>query len=171
MIVDRVVEAAGLSYKVGPATVDDHDDVFEAFARIVAADEGYPQDPVVPLARDDFEEYWLAHATVTVVARQATDGALAGAYTMKPNGVGRAGHVANVGYFVVAGHRGRGLGRELVLHSMDTAAGHGFDALQFNFVFEMNPARRLYERLGFEVIGRVPEVIGDQAVYIYWRKL
>ena len=90
---------------------------------------------------------------------------------MKPNGVGRAAHVANAGYFVVAGHRGAGIGEALVRHSMDTARSRGFDALQFNFVFEPNPARRLYERLGFEAVGRVPEVIDGEAVLIYWRRL
>ena len=61
--------------------------------------------------------------------------------------------------------------RQLVLDSIDAARDAGFDAMQFNFVFEANPARRLYERLGFEVVGRVPDVIDGQAVYIYWRRL
>ncbi len=43
--------------------------------------------------------------------------------------------------------------------------------MQFNFVFDSNPARRLYERLGFELVGRVPEVIDGEAVCVYWRRL
>ncbi len=96
---------------------------------------------------------------------------MVGGYTMKPNGVGRAAHVANAGYIVEPGWRGRGVGTALVEHSFAVARADGFDAMQFNFVFESNPARRLYERLGFEAIGRVPEVIDGEAVYIYWRRL
>jgi ribosomal protein S18 acetylase RimI-like enzyme len=54
---------------------------------------------------------------------------------------------------------------------MERARSLGFDALQFNFVFETNPARSLYERLGFQEVGRVPDVIDGEAVCIYWRKL
>jgi GNAT superfamily N-acetyltransferase len=90
---------------------------------------------------------------------------------VKPNGVGRAAHVGNAGYWVTQPFRGRGLGRVLVQDSLGAARTAGFDALQFNFVFESNPARRLYEQLGFQVVGRVPEVIDGEAVLIYWRRL
>jgi GNAT superfamily N-acetyltransferase len=167
----RVTLRDGSAADIRPTGADDHTDLYRAFARIVADDDGYPQDPAVPLTVEAFDAYWLTPAVATVVARRADDRSFAGAYTMKPNGVGRAAHVANAGYFVIAERRGRGLGEALVRHSMDTARRLGFDALQFNFVFEANPARRLYERLGFELVGRVPEVIGEQAVCLYWRKL
>jgi GNAT superfamily N-acetyltransferase len=150
-----------------PATEADHDELFAAFARIVEDHEGFPQEP--PLSRRDFDDYWLAHSSAVMVARSA--GELAGAYYLKPNFVGRAGHIANGGYFVVARFRGSGLGRRLVLHSLDEAKRLGFDALQFNLVFESNPARRLYEDLGFQVVGRVPRAITGEDALIYWRAL
>ena len=67
--------------------------------------------------------------------------------------------------------RNRGVGSALVEHSLEQARQLGFDALQFNLVFESNPARRLYERLGFEVVGRVPEAIDGEDALVYWRKL
>jgi GNAT superfamily N-acetyltransferase len=167
----RVALRDGTSADIAPTEPDDHAELYHAFGRIVAADDGYPQDPAIPLTVDAFDAYWLTPAIATAVARLTDDRSFAGAYTMKPNGVGRAAHVANAGYFVVAERRGCGLGEALVRHSIDTARRLGFDALQFNFVFESNPARRLYERLGFELVGRVPEVIGEQAVCLYWRKL
>jgi ribosomal protein S18 acetylase RimI-like enzyme len=154
-----------------PVTDADHDELFATFAEVVASGEGYAQDPQAPFSPDDFDAYWLRPARVAVVARDASTGALVGGYTMKPNGPGRAAHVANAGYFVVAAHRGQGIGEALVRHSMDAARAAGFDAMQFNLVFETNPARRLYERLGFEVVGRVPDVIDGQAVLVYWRRL
>jgi len=168
---DRIASRPGASFAVGLATRDDHDDLYRAFQEIVARDEGFVQDPTQPLPRSDFEDYWLTHATVVVVARSGDDGTLSGSYTMRPNGAGRAAHVANAGYFVAPHARRRGLAEALVLHSFDTAREHGFDALQYNFVFESNPARKLYERLGFRTVGRVPNVVGAEAIYIYHRQL
>ena len=150
-----------------PVTVGDHDALYVAFARIVEEGEGFPQAP--PLSRRDFDDYWLAHTSAVVVA--VAGDALAGAYYLKPNFVGRAAHIANAGYFVTATHRGRGLGRRLVEHSFGEARRLGFDALQFNLVFESNPARRLYEEMGFVVIGRVPRALEDEDALIYWRAL
>jgi len=168
---DVVTARAGRSFVVRPTTAEDHDELLAAFAAIVAAGEGYPQDPAEPVTWATFEPYWLAPARATYVARDTETGAFAGAYTMKPNGYGRAAHVVNAGYFVVPAARGLGLGEALVRHSFDAARALGFDAMQFNFVFATNPARRLYERLGFEAVGRVPEVIDSEDVYVYWRKL
>jgi hypothetical protein len=47
----------------------------------------------------------------------------------------------------------------------------GFDALQFNLVFESNPVRSMYERLGFSEIGRVPKAVDGEDAVIYWRSL
>ena len=159
--------APGAEVDIGPVREADHDHLFAAFSRIVEDREGFPQEP--PLSRAQFEDYWLAHSTSVVRAR--VGGALAGAYYLKPNFVGRAAHIANAGYFVVAGFRGTGLGRRLVLHSLDEARRVGFDALQFNLVFESNPARRLYEGLGFQAVGRVPRAVEGEDALIYWRAL
>lgn len=169
-VSERLVTTSGVAIEVAPTTDADHDELLALFRAVITAGEGYPHAPGEPVTADAFHAYWSAPATATVVAR-ADDGALVGAYTMKPNGPGRAAHVANAGYLVAAGHRGRGIGEALVRHSFDVARDHGFDAMQFNFVFETNPARRLYERLGFTDVGRVPDVIDGEAVHIYWRAL
>jgi GNAT superfamily N-acetyltransferase len=161
---------SGAPFEVAEVKTSKHGRLLhQQFNRLLTAGEGYPQAGPVPY--QEFQEYWLDAKTVVVAAWTATDGELAGSYFLKPNGYGRAAHVANGGYFVVAEHRGNGLGEALVLHSMEVAVELGFDALQFNFVFESNPARRLYERLGFVVVGRVPEVIDGEDVLIYWRRL
>jgi ribosomal protein S18 acetylase RimI-like enzyme len=167
---ERLVTAAGTTIEVGATTDADLDELLALFRAIVAAGEGYPQSPDEAVTAAAFAAYWSDPATATVVARTA-DGALAGAYTMKPNGPGRAAHVANAGYIVDAAHRGQGIGEALVLHSLRVARENGFDAMQFNLVFETNPARHLYERLGFTDVGRVPDVIDGEAVHIYWRAL
>jgi GNAT superfamily N-acetyltransferase len=129
--------------------------------------EGFPQAP--PLTRAEFDEYWIAHSSGVCVAR--FDGQLVGGYYIKPNFVGRAAHIANAGYFVRSAYRGTGVGRELVEHSLVEARRLGFDAMQFNLVFASNPARQMYERLGFREIGRVPEAVDGEDAVIYWRSL
>lgn len=152
---------------IGPVRPGDVDELFGAFARVVEDREGFPQAP--PLSRPDFESYWLDHTSAVLVARRL--GELAGAYYLKPNFVGRAAHIANAGYFVVARFRRSGLGRRMVLHSLEEARRLGFDALQFNLVFESNPARRLYEDLGFQVVGRVPRAVEGEDALVYWREV
>jgi GNAT superfamily N-acetyltransferase len=157
----------GVPVEIKRATGDDHDDLFAAFARIVSAGEGFPQVP--PLTRAQFDDYWLAHSSGVYVAKFG--GFLVGAYYIKPNFVGRAAHIANAGYFVLAAYRGTGAGRSLVEHSLVEARQLGFDAMQFNLVFESNPARPMYERLGFREIGRVPGAVDGEDALIYWRSL
>lgn len=44
-----------------------------------------------------------------------------------------------------------------------------FAASWVDLVFESNPARSLYEHLGWREIGRVPRAVGDESAVIYWR--
>ncbi len=167
------VTATGLELRLRDLRPDDETALFAMFRSVVAAGEGYPQDPAVPLDDEEIRAYWIGSWPAVVVATTTAPGPgrIVGSYFLKPNGVGRAAHVANAGYLVAADARDQGIGTLLVEHSMARALDLGFDALQFNFVFESNPARRLYERMGFEVVGRVPDVIDGQAVLVYWKRL
>lgn len=145
----------------------DRDDaeLFELFARIVEAGEGYPHD--APLSRADHDGLWRSPVATVTVARLG--GRLVGAYYLKPNYAGRASHIANAGYVVDASARGLGLGRRLVAHSIEAAPGLGFDAIVFNLVFESNPARPMYEEFGWQQVGRIPDAVGGEAGIVYWR--
>ena len=136
----------------------------ELFRGIVERGEGFPQLP--PLRQDEYDAMW---GKATVVVGALVDEALAGAYYLKPNGPGLGAHIANAGYVVGPTHRGLGIGRLLVEDSITRAPALGFDAIQFNFVFERNPARSLYEALGWEVVGRIPHALPDQDALVYWR--
>jgi len=160
--------ASGLELDVAAAVPGDHDELYAAFAAVVAGGEGYPQVPG-PLSVEEFDEYWLDHKSLVVVARHQRR--LAGSYYLKPNFPGRAAHIANAGYFVVPALRGQGVGEALVRHSFAEAKALGFDAMQFNLVFASNPARRLYERLGFRAVGRIPEAVDGEDAIVYWRRL
>jgi GNAT superfamily N-acetyltransferase len=155
----------GGTVRVGPVGSAAGEELFELFARVVADGEGYPHLP--PLTRSQFEDTWVRPVTTVVGAR--VGGVLAGAYYLKPNFPGRGAHIANAGYVVGRAYRGRGIGRRLVEDSVARAPTLGFDAIQFNFVFADNPARRLYERLGWIEIGRIPRALGPVDAVIYWR--
>jgi [ribosomal protein S18]-alanine N-acetyltransferase len=53
-----------------------------------------------------------------------------------------------------AGHRGRGLSRNLLLNHLGHLAGRGVRSIFLEVEENNAPARRLYERTGFTVVGR-----------------
>jgi GNAT superfamily N-acetyltransferase len=151
--------------EITPLVAGDAEHLFDLFARVVGAGEGYPH--AAPLTHDVFHDTWIHHTSVVVCAR--LDGRLVGAYYLKPNQPGRASHIANAGYITDSAVRGRGIGRRLVTDSITRAPQYGYDAIQFNLVFESNPARAMYEELGWQQIGRVPRAVNGEPAIIYWR--
>lgn len=82
---------------------------------------------------------------------------LVGTAKMGRNRPGPGAHVATASYMVAADHRGHGVGRALVVESLEWARAAGFLAMQFNAVVATNRgAVGLYESLGFTVVGTVP---------------
>jgi GNAT superfamily N-acetyltransferase len=163
----QVRTAAGEQLDLGPLEPSETEDLFVLFSHIVATKEGYPHSP--PLTREGFDGTWVRPVSIVVGARSG--GRLAGAYYLKPNFLGRAAHIANAGYLVAPDARRRGVGRALVEDSIWRAPLVGFDAIQFNLVFASNPARSLYEELGWREIGRIPDAVEGEDAIIYWRSL
>jgi GNAT superfamily N-acetyltransferase len=162
-----VVTPRGDDLVIGPIDDNDHEELFELFTDVVESGDGYPHAP--PLTRGMFEATWVAPVTLAVVARLHQ--VLVGAYYLKPNFPGRAAHIANAGYVVARARRRRGIGRLLVEDSLWRAPLLGFDAIQFNLVFASNPARSLYEDLGWREIGRIPAAVDGGDAVIYWRRV
>jgi ribosomal protein S18 acetylase RimI-like enzyme len=58
---------------------------------------------------------------------------------------------------VAAAARGRGIATQMCRHSQEVARELGFKAMQFNLVVATNEgAIRLWQKLGFTIIGRLP---------------
>ena len=99
--------------------------------------------------------YWLDPGKETFVAEM--DGVIVGTYYMRPNQAGGGRHVCNCGYMTLASASGRGIARAMCLHSLAHARSRGYRAMQFNFVVATNErAVRLWQSLGFQVVGRLP---------------
>lgn len=113
----------------------------------------YPFPP--DIAEEDARRAWMEMPQATYVAEE--DGIILGTYYLKPNQPGLGAHICNAGYIVAKAARNRGLGRSLCAHSMDEARSLGFRGMQFNLVVSTNEgAVRLWQDMGFAVIGRVP---------------
>ena len=99
--------------------------------------------------------YWLGPDKETFVADD--QGQIVGTYYMRPNQAGGGRHVCNCGYMTSAATLGRGVAARMCEHSLAHARSRGYRAMQFNFVVSTNErAVRLWQRLGFDIVGRLP---------------
>jgi L-amino acid N-acyltransferase YncA len=108
------------------------------------------------MERDQALAYWLAAGNDVFVAEE--DGTILGTYYMRPNQGGGGRHVCNCGYMTALAATGRGIASRMCEHSLDYARAAGYRAMQFNFVVSTNHrAVALWERMGFDVVGRLPQ--------------
>jgi ribosomal protein S18 acetylase RimI-like enzyme len=159
--------------RIRAAAARDDDAIWSIIGPTIAAGETYP------LPRDmscsDALAYWKSPAHQVFVAE--TEGRVVGTYYLKANQRGGGAHVANCGYITAQATRGRGVARAMCLHSLDQARAQGFLAMQFNFVVGSNTgAVRLWQSLGFEIVGTLPQVfrhpqLGLVDALVMYRKL
>ena len=129
----------------------DHAALWAILEPVIRAGETYALDR--SMSRADALAFWLANEAF--VAEE--DGAVVGSYYLRRNQAGGGGHVCNAGFMVSAEASGRGVARAMAAHSFEHARACGYRAMQFNFVVGTNErAVRLWQSLGFEIIGRVP---------------
>jgi GNAT superfamily N-acetyltransferase len=133
------------------ATARDWPHIWPFFDEIVQAGETYafPLDLTIATA----EPWWMSDETVVL----EEEGAILGSAKMGPNRPGRGAHIGTASFMVSPTARGRGVGRRLAEHVIAWHRDQGFAGIQFNAVVETNiVAVRLWQDLGFEIIGTVP---------------
>ena len=127
---------------------------------IVEEGNSYPHDRFPN--QDDFMDYWFrGKSTVAAyVPDRAGAAGMVGAFYLKANWPGRAGHVANAGFIVAPDWRNKGLGWLLGKTMLTYAKQLGFRSVIFNLVFSENVvARRLWDKLGFKELSVIPGAV------------
>jgi ribosomal protein S18 acetylase RimI-like enzyme len=108
------------------------------------------------MSEDEALSYWTESGKETFVAEE--EGQILGTYFLRANQAGGGRHVCNCGYMTRTSATGRGVARAMCEHSLRHAVSKGYRAMQFNFVISTNErAVRLWQSLGFEIVGRLPE--------------
>lgn len=136
------------------ASGDDADGIWAVLEPAIRAGETWalPRE----WRREEALAYWLAADREAFVA--VADGRVLGTYFVRANQLGPGGHVANAGYLTHPEATGRGIASAMGRASLQWARERGFRAMQFNFVVSSNSrAVRLWQHLGFAIIGTVPE--------------
>jgi L-amino acid N-acyltransferase YncA len=132
---------------------NDSDAIWKILEPVIRGGDTYtlPQD----MNREEALAYWnsAGHEVFVVVE----NGEILGTYYLRANQKGGGAHVANCGYMTAPWASGRGVARAMCQHSLERAKARGFRAMQFNFVVSSNErAVRLWESMGFEIVGRLP---------------
>lgn len=132
---------------------DDWPDFWPIFRDVVAAGETYALDPSMPSSKA--QEFWTGGEHVVTI-RDGSE--LLGSARMGPNRPAQGSHIGTASFMVSREARGRGVGRALGEYVVDWHRRHGFRGIQFNAVVSTNTAAiELWRRLGFDVVGRVPD--------------
>jgi GNAT superfamily N-acetyltransferase len=146
---------------IRPMVRADWPQVWEFFDEIVRAGETYAYPP--DLTSEQARALWTMSPPGQTVVLEGADRIL-GSATMGPNRPGRGSHVGTASFMVAPDARGRGVGRALGEYVVQWHRDHGFRAIQFNAVVETNTAAvRLWQALGFEIVGTVPEAFDSRA--------
>lgn len=142
--------------EIRPATGADWPQIWEFMQPILVAGDTFSWDPDTSEAKA--RSYWLRGAPSRTFVAVDDDGRVVGTVEMGPNRGGGGAHIASAGFMVDARHSGRGVGRALGEQVIDQARADGYRGIQFNAVVETNTrAVALWRKLGFEVLGTIPE--------------
>ena len=147
------------SWAVTAATEADWPGIWEIFHDVVQGGDtySYAADTTEAQAKD----LWIGAGKygTGALAYVVKDGEkVVGTYSLRRNHYGHGAHVANAGYMVHKDYRGRGVARAMCKHSLEEAKRQGCLSMQFNYVVSTNaPAVALYRKLGFAVVGTLPE--------------
>lgn len=155
-------------------THDDWTAIWTIFQDVVGARDTFVYDP--EWSSDEARAIWVeAPPGRTVVACEGSR--ILGSAKMGANRPGPGSHVATASFMVDRNARGHGVGRALGEYVLEWAREQGYAAMQFNAVVETNlPAVKLWQALGFEIIGTIPEAFehvqfGRVGLHVMYRRL
>lgn len=144
---------------IRPITNSDFELFWPTFFSIIERQETYAFEP--DMTFEQAYGLWCEQPLKTFVYEE--QGEILGSYYIKANAAGPGSHVCNCGYMVAEQARSKGIARKLCEHSQLQAIALGFKAMQFNSVVSTNTAAvQLWQKLGFSVVGTVPQAYGHR---------
>lgn len=159
--------------EIRKASKKDAEEIWKIIEAVISGGDTYIFYPGTP--KEKMLDYWFAEDKRTYVA--LSENKIVGTFFIKANQPDLGSHVANAGYMVAPEAKGKRVGRAMAEFSLEEAKRLGFRAMQFNFVVKSNEvAVRLWQKLGFEIIGEIPEAFrhkenGLTNALIMYRKL
>ena len=159
--------------EIRKATEEDKPEVWGIIKAVIAAGDSYPFYPDTP--QEKLLDFWFSKDKKTYAA--LSENKIVGTFFLKDNQPDLGSHIANAGYMVAPEAMGKRVGRTMAEFSLKEAKELGYLAMQFNFVVKSNTvAVRLWQQVGFEIIGEIPEAFQHQEngltnALIMYRKL
>lgn len=160
-------------FEIRKASEADKPQVWEIIKAVIATGDTYVFYPNSP--KEKMLDYWFAADKKTYVALDENE--IVGTFYLKDNQPDLGSHVANAGYMVSPAAKGKRIGSKMGEFSLPEAKRLGYKAMQFNLVVKSNEvAVRLWQNLGFEIIGEIPDAFdhaekGLTNAYIMYKKL
>lgn len=147
---------AQLGYTLDLFNQKDEEALYEIFQEVVDSGTQFPYECS---SIKEFHRHFISPQGQVYVCHSLA-GEVIGGFYLRANFSGRSSHIANAAYMIRQTYRGKGLGTLLIKASLHFAKNIGFQAMQFNMVLSQNMrAVKLYERIGFSVVGIIPEAV------------
>jgi len=155
------------------ATSKDANAIWKILKEVISRGDSFVFDPDSP--KEKMMAYWMESEKHTYVA--VLNNSIVGSFFIKTNQPGLGSHIANAGYMTSPLASGKGIGKAMGQFSLEEARRLGYKAMQFNIVVKSNErAVRLWQSLGFKIIGEIPEAfnhktLGMTNAYVMYQKL
>lgn len=155
------------------ANQTDHEAVWHIISNVISTGNTYVFAP--DSSKEKMLNYWFAEDKRTYVAEENSE--ILGTFYLKENQMDLGSHIVNAGYMVSQNARGKGIGEQMATFSMDEARRLGYRGMQYNLVVCTNEkAVKLWLKLGFKIIGEIPEAYKHSSLgyvngYIMYQKL
>lgn len=134
----------------------DKNGIWEIIEQVISKGDTWVFDP--KSNKEKMFDYWFEKGKYSYVA--ILENKIVGIFFLKANHPDLGSHIANAGYMVHEGFRGKGVAKSMCEFSLKAAKELGFLAIQFNIVFESNKvAIKLWQKCGFKTIGVIPKAI------------
>lgn len=147
-----------MSLIIREAKDSDFDAIWEIFSFVISTGDSYIYTPQT--TKEEAYNIWMVDTKPYIAL---LEGQVVGSYLIRQNRIGLGSHVCNAAYIVGEAYRGQHIGERMCKHSLKEAKKMGYHSMQFNMVVSTNhKAVALWMKMGFEVVGTVPEAFNHR---------